>query len=60
MKWFFKMGVATALTVSITTTAFAATQIKASDWAVSSMEKAYQFELIPEELLSHGTENMTR
>ena len=60
MKWFFKMSVATALTVSMTTTAFAATQIKASDWAVSSMEKAYQLELIPEELLSHGTENMTR
>lgn len=60
MKWFLKMGVATALTVSMTTTAFGATQINASDWAITSMEKAYQFELIPQEMLLRGTENMTR
>ena len=60
MKWFFKMGVATALTVSMTTTAFAQMQINANDWAIPSMEKAYELELIPQEMLLHGTENITR
>lgn len=60
MKWFFKMGVATALTVSMTTTAFGQMQINANDWAIPSMEKAYAMELIPQEMLLHGTENITR
>ena len=46
MKWFFKMGVATALTVSMTTTAFAQMQINANDWAIPSMEKAYELDQI--------------
>ena len=60
MKWFIKMGITTALTVSVTTTAFGALHIEASDWAVPIMEKAYELELIPEELFARATENMTR
>ena len=60
MKWFIKMSITTALTVSVTTTAFGALHIEASDWAVPIMEKAYELELIPEELFARATENMTR
>lgn len=60
MKWFFKMGVATALTVSMTTTAFGEMQINANTWAIPGMEKAYELELISQEMLLHGTENITR
>ena len=60
MKWFIKMGITTVLTVSVTTTAFGAMHIEASDWAIPIMEKAYELELIPEELFARATENMTR
>ncbi|MEY8321929.1 CAP-associated domain-containing protein [Lachnospiraceae bacterium 46-61] len=60
MKWFIKMGITTVLTVSVTTTAFGEMHIEASDWAIPIIEKAYELELIPEELFARATENMTR
>lgn len=60
MKWFIKMGITTVLTVSVTTTAFGEMHIEASDWAIPIIERAYELELIPEELFACATENMTR
>lgn len=60
MKWFLKMSMATALTVSMTTTAFGQLQTNASEWAIPSMERAYQLHIISEEALLRATEVITR
>ena len=60
MKWFFKMGMATALAVSMTTNAFAQVQTNASQWAVESMQRAYQLHIVSEDVLLHATDVITR
>lgn len=60
MKWFFKMGMATALAVSMTTNAFAQVQTNASQWAVESMQRAYQLHIVSEDVLLRATDVITR